>query len=206
MFQILGDFDEEQFTASNPFLQLDLSTQILLREHYKRFRYSTLDFFSQSLKLLLLSFRYQWLDEQTQTRILDTAKFVTNELLENALKFHDISVREPILVGISQAQESLLFFTRNQAKSESINKLKVLAEQLSKTSAEELYFNQLEQCALEDSQESGIGFLSMIYDHNARLGWKIEMDHATQETMTLTTQVKLNFAISAYASDRNQDR
>ncbi len=63
--------------------------------------------------------------------------------------------------------------------------------ELKDSDLEDLYIQQLEKGAIEESYESRLGILTMMKDYLAKLGWKIETVQKDPEIITLTTRVQL---------------
>ena len=55
-----------------------------------------------------------------------------------------------------------------------------------------LYITQVEKSLSEENaQSSGLGFLTMINDYSAKLGWKFETVSVEPEVLTVTTMVQI---------------
>ncbi len=108
-----------------------------------------------------------------QAEIRGAVSYIANELLENAMKFHDTSVSEPINISLSLEQDCIVFQESNGASAESTERYRQFIEKLSESDPGELYLQQLEENALTDSS-AGLGYLTMINDYAAELAWRFE--------------------------------
>ncbi|MGK7896184.1 MAG: ATP-binding protein, partial [Xenococcus sp. (in: cyanobacteria)] len=76
--------------------------------------------------------------------------------------------------------------------SEAKEKFQAFLTRLLACDPEELYITQVEQSLEEEnSQASGLGFLTMINDYSAKLGWKFETVSVEPQILTVTTMVQV---------------
>jgi hypothetical protein len=113
---------------------------------------------------------------QTSTRseIKSTINYIANELLENALKFnyetdYNISIRLELL------SDRIIFILSNSIDPATIEPFQKYLQYLIEADPQEEYFRKLEENALaEEGAASGLGFLTMLNDYGARLGWRFD--------------------------------
>lgn len=121
--------------------------------------------------------------------------YVANELLENAMKFHNQETSQPIRFGLrflEKPEISVLLFTTNTISQEAKTNLQNFITRLSSHDASELYLEQLELSAQDENiTSSGLGLLTMVNDYNARLGWKFVPDTSTSDMIFVTTVVQI---------------
>jgi hypothetical protein len=56
----------------------------------------------------------------------------------------------------------------------------------------QLYLDRLEKNALEDiNTASGLGFLTMIIDYGAKIGWKFQEMNGEKKAIAVTTMVQI---------------
>ncbi len=130
-----------------------------------------------------------------QAEVKSAVSYIANELLENAMKFHDESSSHPIKFGIYLLEDAALTVvlqTTNSVSSSTLDKFQAFVQELTTSDPEELVVRQLEKNAEDEhSHASGLGLLTMINDWNTKLGWKIETVQQDPEVVTVTTVVQL---------------
>ncbi|MEM9540395.1 MAG: DUF6272 family protein [Cyanobacteria bacterium P01_E01_bin.42] len=122
--------------------------------------------------------------------------YVANELLENAMKFHnndkvDYRVRFGIYF-VEDPDVKVILFVTNSINTEGVSKFKAFIKDLIEIDLDELYIRQIEQSAEdENSDASGLGLITMINDHEAKLGWKFDTipGHPLMYTVTTMAQI-----------------
>lgn len=121
--------------------------------------------------------------------------YVANELLENALKFNNENTKYQIKFGIHFIEEAdevtAVIFATNSMKPGGEQKLKSFIEQLLTSDPSELYVQQVEQSLEEETENSGLGLLTIINDYGAEIGWKIETIPENIPIITVTTMVQI---------------
>ena len=127
-----------------------------------------------------------------KTEIRSAISYIANELLENAMKYGEAKFSSPISLQIHLNQDCIVFESSNSINLEEVVDFQKTIQELITSDPEELYLNKLEANALnEDGQESGLGFLTMLNDYDAKLGWKFEQMPAQIGEITVTTMVQL---------------
>jgi hypothetical protein len=115
---------------------------------------------------------------------------VANELLENAMKYSDISADQPINLEVHLFSDRLLFLSKNSLPQTSIANFQSFLQELATGDVSEMYFNQVEKSAEnDDSGSSGLGYFTMIMDYEAVLGWKFEQ--VENDVTMVSTMVQL---------------
>lgn len=123
--------------------------------------------------------------------------YIANELLENAMKFHnndnfDYRVRFGIYFVEEPEELKIVLCVTNSIAPEGVSKFQAFIKDLIETDLDELYIRQIEQSAEdENSDASGLGLITMINDHDAKLGWKFDMipGHPLMQTVTTMAQI-----------------
>lgn len=132
-------------------------------------------------------------DPQAKRRQQDSkasVSYVANELLENTMKFHSPSDEYPVRFGIhfiEGPEKIIVLMSRNTVTQEAGDRFKAFIEELLSSDPQELYIKRME----ENNQDSGLGFLTMIIDYSAKLGWKFEPIPNHPDLMLATTLVQL---------------
>ncbi|MDG2617896.1 ATP-binding protein [Thermoleptolyngbya sichuanensis XZ-Cy5] len=127
-----------------------------------------------------------------RTEMQDAVRYIANELLENAMKFHDEASRQPITIKLQLHPNCLVFWVTNSVRSEAIAPFQRFIQDILAAQPLERYLQQLEQNALNDEHTaSGIGLLTMMVDYGAIVGWKFTQLEQMPPVMTVTTRVQV---------------
>lgn len=192
MPQIFGDF-VESFPPAQDSLELTFTPNSLpINKRWRSNRLSAnfmADYFSNFLPVDE--------DDPAQKRRIKESKgavsYVANELLENAMKFNNQAISFKIKFGIQFIEESevtAVLFVTNSVSAEGLDKFQIFIQELLSSDPEELYVQQIEKSAEEEnSGASGLGFLTMINDYSAKLGWKFEIVQKDPKMIAVTTMV-----------------
>lgn len=121
--------------------------------------------------------------------------YVANELIENAVKFNLDRSNYQVKLGIRFLDEpeliAVMFATNSIDKAES-KKFQTFIKKLLSSDLQELYVQQIEASSMdENSSMSGLGFLTMIIDHEAQLGWKFESLPTTPDIIAVTVMAQI---------------
>jgi hypothetical protein len=192
MPQIFGDF-VESFPLAQDSLELTFTPNSLpIKKRWRSNRLSAnfmADYFS--------TFLPGDDDDPAQKRRIKESKgavsYVANELLENAIKFNNQGTKFKIKFGIyfiEEADITAVLFATNSVSAEGLDKFQKFIQELLCSDPEKLYVQQIEKSAQEEnSGESGLGFLTMINDYSAKLGWKFEIEQKDPKMIAVTTMV-----------------
>ncbi|MFO7140254.1 ATP-binding protein [Arthrospira sp. PCC 8006] len=122
--------------------------------------------------------------------VKSAVSFVANELLENAMKFSDESSTYPIKIQLFLQHDNLSFFVANTINKDAVSSFQDYIQELLSSDPQEMYIHQVEK-NVENDTESGLGYLTMVNDYMAKLGWKFEtLEQETSQTI-VTTMVQL---------------
>jgi len=192
MPQIFGDF-VESFPPAQDSLELTFTPNSLpIKKRWGSNRLSAnfmADYFSNFLPVDE--------DDPAQKRRIKESKgavsYVANELLENAIKFNNQGTNFKIKFGIyliEEADLTAVLFATNTVSAEGLDKFQKFIQELLCSDPEKLYVQQIEKSAEEEnSGASGLGFLTMINDYSAKLGWKFEIVQNEPKMIAVTTMV-----------------
>lgn len=114
--------------------------------------------------------------------------YLTNELLENALKF-----RHGADIALEASLDGSSFELRisNQITTETAGRFQALLAELTTRDPGELLIERIEQNAENmNSSGSGLGLLTLMSDYGARLGWRFQP--AAADAMRLETYAALD--------------
>ena len=128
-----------------------------------------------------------------RAEVQDTVSYIANELLENAIKFSYEPAKVPIKIGIYLSEVILRFYVSNSVNPQTLGKFQQYITKLLTEDPGESYIRQLERNAEENSTESRLGFLTLLNDYDAKLGWKFDTfrDESGEEHSFVTTMVEL---------------
>lgn len=193
MVQVFGDFFDE-LTNNMEFLIIGFSpTSLPLKQRWRNNGLSA-DFIADYLQTFFVGMFEE--DDKNMAPIpansKNAVKYIANELLENAMKFSDEKSDYSTRIAFHLLQDKLVFYVVNSINIENMNKFKLFIETLHGNDPHELYLRQMELNALNEmGNYSGLGFLSMICDYSAKLGWKFETLSTHPPVTIVTTMVSL---------------
>lgn len=190
MNQIFGNFSEE-LIANHKVFMIDFYIHSIPVVRRKQTRYLSIAFINDYLANLFPVNEEDIKSYERPFHIKSAVTYIANELLENSIKFNHEAVKYPIKFGICLVDKNLVFVASNCVTERALEKFKDFVHQLTTSDIDELYFRQLEKGAEEKSEESRLGFLSIMNDYSAKLGWKIETINKDPEITTVTTMVQL---------------
>ncbi|MDJ0680134.1 MAG: DUF6272 family protein [Prochloraceae cyanobacterium] len=143
-------------------------------------------------------------DDPDGTRRIKESKgaitYIANELLENAMKFNDRDSNFKVKFGIYFIEDielengsvTAVLFVTNGVNPDGVDKFQAFLTELLASDPEELYVTQVEKSMEEEhSEASGLGFLTMINDYSAKLGWKFQNLSTEPQIYTVTTMVQV---------------
>lgn len=125
--------------------------------------------------------------------------YVANELLENAMKFSDRTSKFKVRFGVyfleddpeKNSQITAVIYATNSTTPENAEKFQTFLTKLLAADPEEFYVTQVEQSLEEDSEASGLGFLTMINDYSAKLGWKFDTVNTEPQILTVSSMAQI---------------
>lgn len=127
-----------------------------------------------------------------QAEIKSAVSYIANELLENAMKFNDETSDYPIDIKLQLKSDGLIFSVANSISPQAVDQFQGYIRQLLASDPSELYIEQLEKNAADESSTgSGLGLLTMLSDYTAKMGWKFQTVQQDPEVITVTTMVQL---------------
>jgi len=130
--------------------------------------------------------------ERRQNEIKYSVTYIANELLENAMKYHERVVDTPIQIHLELTSDHITVSVSNGIGFEQGQRYKAFVERLLEGDAADMLLKQqLDSAKCDQSAMSGLGLLTMISDHDAQLGWRFDGDPALSEVMTVTTRAVL---------------
>ncbi len=130
--------------------------------------------------------------EKRQNQIRHAVTYIANELLENAMKYHERDVDIPIRIHLELASDRITVSVSNGIARAQAEIYRGFVEHLGEGDAGDLLLQQQEESAKgDDSAVSCLGLLTMISDYGAELAWRFDPDPVKPEMMTVTTSAVL---------------
>jgi hypothetical protein len=127
-----------------------------------------------------------------QNEIKHAVTYIANELLENAMKYHQPDVEIPIKIHLELASDHITVSVSNGVTVVQAERYKAFVEHLQEGDADELLMRQQEESAMSsESTMSSLGLLTMITDYEAQLDWRFDLHSMLPESMTVTTSAVL---------------
>ncbi|MGB6298276.1 MAG: DUF6272 family protein [Rivularia sp. (in: cyanobacteria)] len=118
--------------------------------------------------------------------------YIANELLENSMKYADTTALYPITLHTQIDNHKIRLFVDNSILASQAANFQKFIKELLNSDPDELFIRKLEENAEdENTSSSGLGFLTMINDYSAKLGWKFDIVEKDSPIMTVTTMVEL---------------
>jgi hypothetical protein len=134
--------------------------------------------------------------ENRQNTIKHAVSYIANELLENAMKYHERDVDIPIKIHLELESDHITVSVSNGIGAAQAQRYSAFVENLQQGDAGELLIKQQEENALSvESTMSCLGLLTMIADYDARLDWQFDAHPVLSEFMTVTTKAVLPIKI-----------
>jgi len=195
MIQLVGDFIEE-FPRSHDSLELSFtSSSRPVKRRWLNNRLSACFIADYFLNIMPIEEEDSEVEERIEA-MKNAVSYIGNELLENAIKFHEGSENDPVKFGIHFRENldlvTAVIFTKNGISPESVEKFQAFIEELRSADPHDLYVEQITKAAAsEDSEASGLGLLTAINDYSAKLGWKFESDPSNPQMIAVTTMAQV---------------
>lgn len=134
-------------------------------------------------------------EEQRIKEAQGSISYVANELIENAVKFNLETSNHQVKLGIYFLESPELIaviFATNTIDKAQAEIFQTFIKQLLVSDPQEMYVQQVEASAQNnDFSRSGLGFLTMINDYQARLGWKFEPLPTLPDVIAVTVMAQL---------------
>jgi hypothetical protein len=130
--------------------------------------------------------------ESRQKELKHSVGYIANELLENAMKYHQADVEIPIRIHLELASDHITVSVSNGISVVQAGRYKAFVEHLNQGEAGDLLLKQQEESARSsESAISSLGLLTMITDYDAQLDWRFDLHPTQSESMIVTTSAVL---------------
>ncbi len=187
MFEVLGDYIESGETRE--YLIISFSPSILPIQDRWRNNSLSAEFLADYWgSFFPVSDSHS---RKKQAEVRDSVSFIANELLENAVKFGNDTKDYPVKIGLYLTGNYLRFYVTNSLEPDYVSDFLVYIRDLLSYDPKELYFRQLEEESEREEEFSRLGFLTLVNDYDATLGWKFETVSSQPLIVTVTTMVQI---------------
>jgi hypothetical protein len=131
-------------------------------------------------------------DETRQREMRHAVTYIANELLENAMKYHERLADIPIGIHLELTSDRIRVSASNGIGVGQAQHYKAFVERLLDGDPADLLLKQQEDSGkCDESTASCLGLLTMINDYGVSLGWSFDVHPANSEIMTVTTSAVL---------------
>ncbi|NJL00672.1 MAG: ATP-binding protein [Spirulinaceae cyanobacterium SM2_1_0] len=188
MAEVYGDYLED-LSGSLEFLSVSFQPSVIALQ--QRWRNGALaSFLVTYLPSLAITLDIN-LEEQLDD-LSAAVNYIANELLENALRFGQAVVQEPIGLALYLYRDRLVLLASNTLSTGARKRLQAFIQALLARDPEVLYAQQLARDARADTAAQ-LGYLTMLNDYQAELGWKFEPAREPElERVTVMVQLTVN--------------
>jgi hypothetical protein len=192
MIEIFGDFIDN-LPSSQEYLIIGFSpSSASLKQRWRNNGLSA-DFLADYLSTFFPRSDEENAALEKQEEIRGAVSYIANELLENAMKYNYECSSLPISIQLHLHGDKIVFEMTNNVDPVTLEYFQSYLKSIVDSDPEEMYINQLEKNAMNlDSQGSGLGFLTIMNDYGARLGWKFKYSESVPKDISLTTMVQLD--------------
>ncbi len=188
MSVVFGNFIEE-LPPSTEFLVLGFSPSSLPIKQRWRTNGLSADF--------LADYMITFFPSESASKHADikgTVSYIANELLENAMKYsYEKIVTKPINLALHLFDDQFIFIATNPIAQSAIPAFQACIKEILESDPYELYVQRVEENSRSPTQgQSGLGYLTMINDYNAVLGWKFEEVPDNSAIALVSTMVQVS--------------
>jgi len=128
----------------------------------------------------------------SKKEIKHAVTYIANELLENAMKYHEHSVDIPIGIHLELTGTQITVSATNGISDGQAQCYQTFVATILREDAGELLVRQLEESSRDAvSVKSCLGLLTIISDYGAQLGWQFEVHPDYPGIMTVITSAVL---------------
>jgi hypothetical protein len=133
---------------------------------------------------------------ERKTQIKDAVGYISNELLENCMKYSFSRSQHLVSIEMFLAPSAITLYTVNGIAPDSVQPFQAFIQRLLSEDIDELYTEQLERNATADDEgdgggASGLGFLTMLNDYGVTIAWQFSSSAESAGDVAVTTMVRL---------------
>ena len=185
MIQDFGDtIDEPSKSEECLLLEFSSTFGIPLQQRWRNNGLSA-DFMADYLTMFFPN------EENKQEEIRSTVSYTANELLENAMKFHEKTSLHPIRIQLKLYANRLMFFAKNGISQNAVAPFQTYIQELMAHDPNELWVKKLTNDTEQNPNGSGFGLLTILMNYKAKLHWQFETMQTHPDVTIVTTQVQL---------------
>lgn len=191
--QIFGDFDDT-LLEKNQCLLINFSAGLVPLKQFWPNSSLSAKFVSDYLGMFFPAGPDEPHKLRQQIEVKDTIRYIVNELLENAVKFSKYSSQVKTQLGLHIHPGQIVVFVKNGTSIDNLPDFYSLIEELTTVEPIELYVERLERNLEEEhSHRSGLGFITILSNYEAQVGWQFESVATETSTILVTTMVQLSY-------------
>ncbi len=196
MLEIYGNFIERNYmedaARDSEFLIINFSPSSTSLQQRWRNNGLSADFLADYLSTFFPGEDDESLNRRSEVK--GGVSYIANELLENAMKFNYAPAKQSISIGMDLKPDAVLFYVSNSMDPAIGKHFQDYIQRLLTEDPNDLYVEKLmENEEDEESSGSGLGYLTMINDWNAKLAWKFEDLPKDLKAQKVTVMVQLSF-------------
>lgn len=128
--------------------------------------------------------------KRKQNEISSAVSFISNELLENSMKYTAENCSLPSGINLFLSGNQCVFEAYNYINESAQAGFVAFINSLQNSEPEELYIQKLEENAMT-GDSSGLGLLTMINDYQAKLAWKFVLSNKQYIRVTIQVTIDL---------------
>jgi hypothetical protein len=128
-----------------------------------------------------------------RAEIKHAVTYIANELLENAMKYHERDVDIPISICLELDSDEIKVSASNGVGVKQAELYQAFVVGMLQEDPSDMLFRQIEKNAEDSgSSTSALGLLTMINDYGTQLGWHFAVHAEIPAAVTVTTSVTLS--------------
>lgn len=192
--QVFGNFQEE-FPRDREFLNMGFSPSSLSIQERWRNNGLSADFVADYMTTFFPRQSDSKQEQKRQSELKHAVSYIANELLENAMKFNYPEIEHAIEFGIhllDRQKAQIVLYATNSVDPQQVAEFQSFIQELLTGDPDELFVRQMEINA-ENPENFGsrLGYLTMINDYEAQLGWKFTQPETDRRSTIVKTIVQL---------------
>ncbi len=130
------------------------------------------------------------ISEHTRKQVQDEVHYICGELLGNSVKF-TFEPEYMIEICLHLYENELRFYVTNSFDPEQEANFQAFIRRILTEDTSAMFLEQIEKSAAEGSDESGVGFLTMINDYGVTLSWKFGENARGMKTVTTLARLPI---------------
>lgn len=187
--QFIDDLQDEKLCV-----KINFPTQLVKQRKFWPNSNRSAKFISEYIAIFFPIENEQLDQLRQQTEVTDAARYITNELLENAFKFSCPEAQQPVELSVYHYPDRIIMMVANTTYADNVNAFRDLTHDLTTSDLNDLYVERLERnLDYEHAFNSGLGFITILLNYNTKLGWKVERHLPESDIVLVTTMTQLFF-------------